>query len=150
MSIRHTSRETVIICRGIAVLLLMIILGVTLAEKQLNSLTQLNDNVQAINLKRDAEGTYFLYLMGSEYSIRAVCDIARIYNGDTEIYFKVGGYSLVAPKGIDLNRIEELYKLWCQQFIAEAFAFKQKFLGYITEVRQELNGYYERSGPYDR
>lgn len=144
MFIRPRSTETATILRGVAALMIAVTLGVTLAENQLNNLTQRQEYVQAINLKRDTTGVYSFYLLGSEYSIRAVYNVARISHGDAEIGIEAAGHKITIPTVIDWNYFEALSKLWRQQFIGEAFEFKKSFEGYLKEFRQKSSYYIEQ------
>lgn len=136
MFIRPNLSETALICRGIAALLIAVTLGVSLAENQLNNLMQCNEFVQAVNIKRDVTGRYSFYLLGTEYSIRAVYNVARFSNNEHEAVLEVGNGTVVWPKDRKLSDIQAAYKLWRQQFLDEALRFKKTFEVYLKELKQ--------------
>ncbi|MDD4601792.1 hypothetical protein SDC9_08981 [bioreactor metagenome] len=144
MFIRPTSAEMTLICRGVAAFLLVVVLGVSLAESQLNSMTKRNEFVQAINIKRDITGKYTAYLLGTEYSIRAVYDVARISANDRALAIEAAGHKFLIPKSINLSQFQALASIWRQQFLDEALTFKQTFAGYLKEIRQKINLYLEQ------
>jgi hypothetical protein len=144
MFIRPTSTETAVIFRGVAALMLAVVFGVTLAENQLNNLTHRHEYVQAINLKRDTTGAYSFYLLGSEYSIRAVYNVARISHDDEKIDIEAAGHKIIIPTAIDWNYFRALCNLWRQQFIGEALQFKKSFEGHLQDFRLKSRYYIEQ------
>jgi hypothetical protein len=142
MIIRPTS-EAALICRGVVALMLVVLLGVSLAETQLNNLTQRRECVQAINIMRDKTGTYSFYLLGEEYAVRAVYDVARFSSNAREIKLESAGHEISIPHYITYRELQPLFAMWHKQFLDEALQFKRSIARDIQEIRQKTEQYIE-------
>lgn len=101
-------RDSMIIFRGLLILILVIFLGVGVAERQLNGLTQRQENVLALSVVRNAIGIYTIYIGGSNYEINAVYPVGEFINKDQYITVKTMQYDFVIPKYIELDCKKEL------------------------------------------
>lgn len=146
MLIRPASSEITMIFRGLIVLMLVVLLGVSLAESQLNTLTQRQECVEVLNIHRGKTGIYSFYLLGMDYNVRGVYDIARIRNSDKEIVIEASGYKLAIPTYAEFNysQLQSICSLWHTQFVAEAFKFKNSFIQYTQEIKDITNYYIEQ------
>lgn len=143
MLIRPASSEIAILCRGIIALMLVVLLGVSLAENQLNTLTQRQECVQFINIHRDKTGIYSFYLFGMEYSVRGVYNIARVTNNDRKIKIEANGYKLDLPTYLNINysQIQSVLNMWHRQFVEEAIKFKHSLQDYVKEIKHSFQDY---------
>lgn len=146
MLIRPASSEGAIILRGIIALMLVVLLGVSLAENQLNTLTQRQECVQALNIHRDNTGIYSFYLLGMGYSMRGVYNIARFINTDKEIVIEASGYKLAIPTYLDINysQIQGVVGAWHKQFVDEAMKFRKSFQECTKEISNMANYYIDQ------
>ena len=140
MFIRQTSTDVQMICRGLMVLVVVIILGVTCAEKQLNSLTERQDFVEVLNIRHDKMGLYSVYVLGDGFSFSAVYPIAKISNNDRQIILEVTGQKLVIPTCIyiDSEKIVASLNVWFKQFVMEAFKTKHSLGVHGKELYEKI------------
>lgn len=95
--------ESAIIFRGLAALLIVIVIGVNIAEMQLNRLTQKQSTVQAFNIQCQDTGKYFLYFLGDHYSMQSVYPLAAISNSEQEITFSVNQNRISLPVRVSVD-----------------------------------------------
>ncbi|MEN6413306.1 MAG: hypothetical protein ABFC84_11205 [Veillonellales bacterium] len=143
MFIRPASSELINIARGLLVLLLIIIAGVVAAESQINSLTQRQDCVQVLNMKRDFPGGYTAYFFGQVYHIQAVYPVAKILNQDHDMIITAGNYQIVIPTKMDLDagQARQRFTLWVKPITGEAFQCKYSLQRYIAELSAKMADY---------
>lgn len=136
-------RDTLIIFRGLFVLAVVILVGVSVAEGQLNSLTQRQESVHALHITCDHSGTYSLYLLGSSYHIKAVYPVGEMINHDKGIIIKIANHSGIIPTKIDIDCKKELVLLdsWARLLVEEALKFKHALDSSIAEMEQRLHLY---------
>ncbi len=143
MFIRLTSSEMVTIFRSLAILLVIVVLGVTTTEKQLNSLTQRQNCVQAFNLKREKTGVYSTYLLGYGYSFNAVYPIAKIDWAGNNLFIETAGQKIAVPTYIylDSSKLVNWLNIWYKQFVDEAFKTKQSLELYCNIAHKKVDAF---------
>nr|WP_092068550.1 hypothetical protein [Dendrosporobacter quercicolus]NSL47137.1 hypothetical protein [Dendrosporobacter quercicolus DSM 1736]SDL77635.1 hypothetical protein SAMN04488502_101798 [Dendrosporobacter quercicolus] len=132
--------------RGVFLLVLLIMIGVTVAETQLNRLTHRQEFAQAFAVKRDNNGQYAAYLFGNSVKARAVYPVAQV-TGDQQIIVNVAGGKLVMPTRVRIDTQAILAKLaaWYQRMIQQAAEGKRLLQQYMAafcgDLVQYLNQY---------
>jgi hypothetical protein len=124
--------------RGLAALLVVIVVGVVVTENQLNNLTERQEFVQALNVRREeSTGVYAAYLLGSSYKFRALYPVARLSNTDNSLAVTAGGKRLTIPTVLyaDLGQTEYWLALWRRQFVSEALKTRQALDRYLEQLR---------------
>lgn len=144
MFIRPALSEMLVIGRGLLVLTIAILIGVSVAEQQLTTLTQRRDDVEAFNVKRNIDNTYSFYMLGESLTIRAVYPVLRIINNDDGFAIEAAGRKVEIPGYIHAASydISTMYSLWHRQFIGEAFKFKSDLERYAKEAAREVHNYF--------
>ena len=139
-------RDTIILLRGLLILVVVIILGVSVSERQLNSLTHRQDSVRVFNIDYDHRGIYSIYILGSSYTMSAVYSVGQIINNDKTIIIKNDYHLITIPTYIELDCKKELILLesWVKLLIDRGFKFKHSLEVYLTGLPQKLNVYRER------
>jgi len=134
-------RDTLIVLRGLLILVVVIMLGVSVSERQLNSLTQRQESVRVFNINCDYDGVYSIYILGSSYNLHAVYPVGEMINNDKNIIIKAAHHSIIIPTYIEIDCKKELLllELWDQLLIDNGFKFKQSLEIYLTELPQRLN-----------
>ncbi|GBG56386.1 hypothetical protein SPFL3102_00184 [Sporomusaceae bacterium FL31] len=127
--------------QGILALVFVVVLGVIVAETQLNNLTHQHEFAQAFYLMRDNTGQYSTYVFGNSLNIKAVYPVAKIDN--KEILIMIAGQHFILPLQIDFDsqKILSVLKTWYKQFISEALFTKQNIHRYLTEFSRDLTRY---------
>jgi hypothetical protein len=143
MFVRLATSDAWVICRGLVIFLFVVVLGVAVAENQINTLTQQQDCVQVFNVRHGQTGIYTAYVLGNSYSVSAVYQVAKVMTNDTAIIVEVTGYSFAIPTYvyIDSKKIILQLDLWVKQFVEEAFRTKHTLEDYMREIRQRIAGY---------
>lgn len=100
--------DTLIIIRGLLILVIAILLGLSATEQQLNTLTQRQEIGQIFDMNRNNDGVYSLEVLGSNYNISAVYVVAEIANQDKGVSVITPFHTLLIPKYIYLDAREEL------------------------------------------
>lgn len=141
MFIRLTSSDMATIYRGLAVLVLIVVLGVTTTEKQLNSLTQRQDYVQVFNMRLEKTGVYSAYLLGYGYSVSAVYPIAKITQTDNSILIDAAGQKITVPTCVymDSSELTTWLEVWYRQFVDEAYKTKHSLEAYGKIIRKKID-----------
>lgn len=126
--------------RGVFLLVLLIMVGVTAAETQLNRLTHRQEFAQAFAVKRDNNGQYAAYLFGNSVKARAVYPVAQVTD-DRQII--VAGGKLVMPTRVRIDTQAILAKLaaWYQRTIHQAIEVKRLLQQYVAAFCGELVQY---------
>jgi hypothetical protein len=136
-------RDAMVVFRGLLILAVVIILGVSVTEKQLNSLTQRQESVQAFHITHDRHGVYSIYLLGSSYTMSAAYTVGQIINNDKSIGIKTKNHSVTIPTYIVIDCKKELAVLnsWARLFVEKGFEYKSNLDLYITVIQQKINVY---------
>ena len=100
MFCRLAYSDTVVIGRGLLILVVAIMLGIIATEQQLNSLTEREDSAYVFNMNRNSEGIYNLEILGASYKVSAMYKVAEIMNQENNLRIKTSFYTLVIPKYI--------------------------------------------------
>lgn len=114
---------------GVIILLLIIIIGVVVAEHQMNSLTQWNHHVQFLNIRHNSYGVYSFYVFGQGYSVCAVYRIGDIYADGQKINIDLRGYNFNIPLRYqtDISKINLFWENFIHEFKSEAYYTKESF-----------------------
>ena len=136
-------RENIMILRGVLVLVIVIMLGVVVTEQQLSSLTQRQESMGTFNITCDKSRTYSIYLLESNYKVRACYSLGEIGIQDKNIVLKTGVHSVSIPTYIQFDCKKELIllELWTRLLVEDAFKFKQTFELYIATISHRMNVY---------
>ncbi|GMB00806.1 hypothetical protein [Pelosinus sp. IPA-1] len=100
MFCRLAYNDTMVIGRGLLILVVAIILGITATEQQLNSLTERENQAYVFNMNRSSEGVYNLEVLGTSYKVSAMYKVAEITNQENNLRIKTPYYTLAIPKYI--------------------------------------------------
>ncbi|CUH94139.1 putative membrane protein [Propionispora sp. 2/2-37] len=132
--------EARIVFRGLAALFIVIVLGVNIAEMQLNRLTQKQSTVQAFNIQCQETGKYFLYFLGNQYSIQSVYPIAGISNSEKEIVLSIyhDRISLPTCVSMDATALFSGLNIIARQCTDEILQAKTACERYLAELRQKF------------
>ena len=116
-------RDSILIFRGVVILVVVIILGVSVTQQQLNSLTQRQECVGAFTIPYDQSGNYSMYLFGSSYDVKAVYSVGKIVNGDKAVFIETMDYSMKIPTYIEVDCKKELVllDLWAKLLVKRSF-----------------------------
>lgn len=130
-------RDTLLIGRSLLVLIIAIILGVSVTEHQLNSLTLREEYIQVFDMNRDTSGLYSLSIFGYNYSVSAMVPVADIVNGYEDIDIQTSICTLHIPKRLHINCEKELHWLtlqvnWLEESTIEVW---HKINVYIRQFR---------------
>ncbi|MBP2626378.1 MAG: hypothetical protein H6Q68_1089 [Firmicutes bacterium] len=138
-------RDAIIVFRGLLILVVVIILGVSVSERQINSLTQRQDGVRVFSMNCDHRSVYSIYILGSSYNMSAVYSVGEIINNDKAIIIKTSHHHIVIPTyiEIDCKKAFILLDLWAKLLVDKGFDFKQSLELYLTGLPQRLNDYIE-------
>jgi len=138
MLLRLGAEDALMLGRGLAALLVVIILGVVITENQLNNLTERQEFEQALNVRRDeTAGVYAAYFLGTGFKLRALYPVAGLSNTDTSLTVTAGGKRLTIPTVLyaDLGQAEYWLVLWRRQFVSEALKTRQALDSYLDLLR---------------
>lgn len=137
MFCRLAYSDTLIIIRGLLILVLAILLGLSATEQQLNTLTERQEIGQIFAIDRSNEGVYSLEVIGSSYNISAMYAVAEIANLDSNISIVTPFHTLTIPKYIYIDGRKEL--AWIMKLIVHLEAFikesKEKYNDYLQHFR---------------
>jgi len=129
--------DTLIIIRGLLILVIAILLGLSATEQQLNTLTERQEIGQIFDMNRNNEGVYSFEVVGSSYNISAVYVVAEIANQDKSFSIITPFHTLVFPKYIYIDGRKELAWLaleigYLEQYIKEG---SEKISVYLRHFR---------------
>ena len=136
-------RDSVLIFRGVMILFFVVILGVSVTQQQLNSLTQRQEMLGNVSIPYDQNGIYSIYLFGLHYDVRAVYPVGKIISSDKSIQIKIMEYSMEIPTYVEVDCKKELSFLdfWIKVLVKEAFKCKQIMGLYVTMIHEKINVY---------
>ncbi|MBC8015360.1 MAG: hypothetical protein H7X79_06400 [Sporomusaceae bacterium] len=136
-------RDALVVARGLLILAVVIILGVSVSERQLNTLTQRHESVQVFNITFDQKGVYSIRLLGSSYTISAFYSVGEMINNDKAIIIKTTNHHFIIPTYIEIDCRKELVllDLWARELADKGFKYKQHIHSYLYEIQQKLNVY---------
>jgi hypothetical protein len=139
-------RESILIFRGLVILVVVVILGVSVTEQQLNSLTQRQEGGSTFSIAYDQSGLYSMHILGSTYNMRAVYSMGEIVNSDKAIIVKTMNHSITIPTYIEIDCKQELklLDLWAQLVVKEAFKFKHLVDLAQTILQEKIHVYISR------
>ena len=132
-------RDSFIVFRSLLILVLVVILGVTVSERQLNSLTQRQETVSAFDIRCEYPGIYSIYILGSSYNMSAVYSVGEIINNDKAIIIKTANQSISIPTYIEIDCKKELILLdvGAKLLVDKGLNFKQSLQLYLKELRKD-------------
>lgn len=136
------SSDTVMVVRGFLLLILIVAVGVVIAEKQLNDLTLQEDSVKTLNIKRDeASGVYVIYLLGSSYRLKGIYQLAKIDSQDNALIVASTGRDYTVPMVINIDFEQTRYwlTLWRRQFLREALQTKLTLTEYWLALEASIS-----------
>lgn len=126
------NREIIMICYGLLAMIVFVLIGLTAAESQMNSLTLQRDCVQIFNVKREiTHQDYVFYLLGHQYRMRGMVLVGQVYNHSTNIEFRLGEYFIKVPTYIGMECKTEFFLIhqrihWCFHELVQAKAYVQR------------------------
>ncbi|EIW17193.1 MULTISPECIES: hypothetical protein [Pelosinus] len=130
-------RDVLMIIRGLMILVVVIALGLSVAEQQLNTLTQRQEFVRIFDISRNREGVYTMEVLGSDCSISAVYAIAEIKNQDASVTIKTPLITWTVPKYLYIDCRKEL--AWLTS--------KKKYLEKYLKQGWEITNVYPMTKP---
>lgn len=135
--------DRMLIIRGVVILVVVILLGILVTQHQLNTLTQRQECIVAVDIPHDQNGIYSFYLFGANYDVQGVYPIGQIINKDQSIVLKGMGYMIEVPTYIEINCKKELklLDLWAKLLVKEAFQYKQAVGVYMLIIHERINVY---------
>lgn len=133
--------DILIIARSLSMLLLAAILGVSIVEKQMNSLTHWHKTIQVFSISRWYNGTYCVCLFGHLYSINGLHIIGSFVNTNDNINFIIGGNEFVIPVKLyfDFNSLFNLLKNAYQWLVQITFRLIDIMYDLASQVRPYIN-----------
>ena len=136
-------RDSILILRGIVILVVVVILGVTVTEQQLNQLTQRQEMGEFFNITYDRSDIYSIYILGANYHVRAVYPVGQLNNEERAITIKTMNHSIKVPTYVEIDCKQELtlLDLWAKLLVKQAFAFKQVVSLYVTTMQERIQVY---------
>jgi len=136
-------RETIVVFRGLLILVVVIMLGVSVSEQQLNSLTERQESVRAFNISCEYPGAYSIYILGSSYNMSAVYSVGEIINNDKAIIIKNEHHLIRIPTYIEIDCRKELLiaEIGAKLLIDKGLDFKRSLELYLTGLPQRINVY---------
>lgn len=128
MFIRLDPVDSSRIGRGFLIVLLVIIMGVSVAENQINSLTQNQEIGKAFNITNN-KGIYSGYLLGYDYSTSFLWAIGKIYNNEQELVIEVKNFTFTIPLRMQfaLADAAAMATEGRRKFVQESIDTKQSF-----------------------
>lgn len=126
-----------VITRGLIVLAAIVVIGVGVAEHQLNTLTQRPEQERFFYIGRSREHVYSAYVFGHGVSLENIYPLGTVERSAQSVRLHIGGHSLVIPTKIEINGLRALYWLdiWRGQFVEEAFRVRKKVAEYWTQCK---------------
>jgi len=127
-----------IVFRSLLILVIVVMLGVSVSERQLNSLTQRQENVRAFNLDCDYRGVYSIYILGSSFTMSAVYSVGELINNDKAIIIKTANHTITIPTYVEIDCHRELIMLdlWAKLLVDKGIDLKHALELYLTEHRK--------------
>ena len=136
-------RDAIVVLRGLLILIVVIMLGVSVSERQLNSLTQRQESVRAFNISCEHPGAYSIYILGSSYNMSAIYSVGEMINNDKTIIIKNDHHLIAIPTYIEIDCKKELrlLELYAKLLIDKGLDFKQSSTLYLSGLTQQMNVY---------
>lgn len=131
--------DRLLIWRAFFLVFVVVIIGVTTAENQINNLTQNQDTGKAFGLSRDG-GSYAISLLGEDYHIDWIYPVGRIYNNDEEISLEIQGITVTVPLRVYFN-LSNTITVAAQKksiFIKEGMKTKRNLEKYFKLVTEKI------------
>lgn len=135
---RSNCQDRKIIYKGIVVFLLIVIVGIVVAETQLNDLTKRADYVQCFNVRRNVD-SYAFFLFGTSHQIRAIKNIGNFVNTEDEIRYQIDGEQVIIPTRITVD---------IHDVLLQATNIRQHILMEIKQQKKGLILYLQQLGNY--
>lgn len=137
------SQEAGKVFRGFLFLIVIIILGVSIAEGQLNTLTQRQESAYVFRVSSDSQGRYSIYLLGSSYNVTALYSVGQFINNEENIVINTAYCRMNIPKYMEFDCKKELVLLevWAKLLVEELGKCKQTLNQYISFLEQRFNVY---------
>ncbi|MDF2570095.1 MAG: hypothetical protein K0R55_1699 [Sporomusa sp.] len=134
---RTAAGETGIIARGLLILLLIIVIGVGVAEHQLTTLTQRPEQERFFYIGRNQEHVYSAYVFGYGLTLGSVYSLGNISLTDRNFMLKFAGHTITIPTKVEVDgsRLYHWLFVWHRQFVEEAFATKKKSIEYWNQAK---------------
>ena len=135
--------DRMLVIRGVVILVVVILLGVLVTQHQLNTLTQREECIVAVDIPRDQQGIYSFYLFGATYDVQGVYPVGQIINKEQSIVLKSMGYMIEVPTYIEINCKKELERLdlWAKLLVKKIFQFKRVAGVYMLMMHERINVY---------
>lgn len=131
-------QEGKMILRGLACLALIVTLGLTVAEAQLNSLTERADALRLFSMKRDAQGRYILHLGQQDYSLYASIRLGKFFYNKQSLTLTFGDEQFQIPfyATVDGHKLFDIVQTEYHIGINELYQYKRKS-EFFFESQQE-------------
>lgn len=132
MLVRMAPADVLVICRAFVVMIIIVVLGVMMAESQMDTLTRKQDFVQVLNIRDEGMGNYEAYLFGYSRSFSAVYQMNGIDNGDQFIAVGPAANRIIIPTMLYIDASKSMcwLELWSNQFLQEAAKTARFFAHY--------------------
>ncbi len=136
-------REIRLLLRGLFILLSVIVIGVSVSERQLHSLTQQENPDHAFSIIRNQSEVYTVYILGIGYTMRTIYPVGEIIHTDKNVMIKTPEHDITIPTYIEIDCTKELVFLEeeAKLLVTEAFKYKQKLELYIHDLGQKIYVY---------
>jgi hypothetical protein len=112
-------KDVVMIGRGLLLLIVVITLGLSVAEQQLSTLTLRQEFVRILAASRNNEGVYTLEVLDTSYSVSAMYKVGEIRNQDNSISILTPLAAWTIPKYLYFDCSKELTWLALQSEYVE-------------------------------
>jgi hypothetical protein len=136
-------RESMLILRGLLILVLVITLGVSVSQYQLSGLTQRQESVGVLTIDYEKNGDYALNLLGASYRMKAVYPLGQINIAHRAIIIKTMNQRITIPTYIEIDCKKELALLdgWAKLLVVEAFRCKMMMNLYLMDLQEKIQVY---------
>lgn len=126
-------RDVLMIGRGLLILVVVIALGLSAAEQQLNTLTQRQEYVRILAANRNNEGVYTLEVLGTSYRVSAMYEVAEIRNQENSVNILTPFATWIIPKYLYIDCHKELAWLvlhikYLEQYIRQGWEITNVYL----------------------
>jgi len=112
-------KDFLFIIRGLLILVVVVVLGVSVAQQQLNTLTQRQEYVQVFTVTSISRDRYSFYLLGTQYMIKSFYLIGEISTSEQKMIVTIPPYTMTIPMQIEFDCQEELalLELWIRTLV---------------------------------
>ena len=133
------------IIRGILAALFVVLIGISVADMQINSLTQKHEFGKLMNLRRDPREGYSAYVFGKSYPLGGVLPLADIRYAGGELMLTTSAFEFRIPfrRSWDVAQYTGWLSVWGKQFVSEAHRTKEALLAYISQICERADEYKE-------